>query len=223
MKFFVILITCLMFYSINTKAQVDCPDLNNFISAHTQFEPYPFEWLASPEVDYQYKQTGANTYDIHIDWSTFDENNKFYRFNKNNWKELYIQAIIFDLFDNCENLETKIINFYEYKPCYKILSCYIKVDQTNSVYCYNQDWVGGEPEWFNYQGTKYYQVKEKQDCGIACCKTTFTLECEEVIAHGGGPNRWKVLSKTYTSLGCDVSTTFDCLTNQLLPCEVDCE
>ncbi len=170
-----------------------------------------------------YKISGINTFDIVINQYNYTGVNE-YRFNNKNLKELSIQAILIKLNSSnygCSESNQITLNLYENTNCYKNLSCYIKVDQTNSVYCYNQDWVGGEPDWFYYQGTKYYEVKEKQSCGTACCVTTLVFECKEILSTG--QNRWELVSKINNSNGCDNSTTTNCLTNELLPCEADCE
>ena len=206
----------------NARSQVDCPDLTDFTKYNNiKLEIYQYMWLDGSSVDFYWKQSGANSYDIKIDWgSLVIPTDNVYRFNLKNYKELYIQYIINFILNDCQENSTKTINLYDEVECFKNLACYIKVDQTNSVYCYNQDWVGGEPDWFNYQGTKYYPIKSRTSCGTACCITTYVLDCEFIPSHG---NRWSITSKTHNSFGCDVSTTHNCLTNELLPCEADCK
>lgn len=224
MKYFLILITIMLLFNKNARSQVDCPDLTDFTKYNNiKLEIYQYMWLDASSVDFFYKLTGPNSYDIKIDWgSLVIPTDNVYRFTLKNYKELYIQYVINFILGGCHEYSTKTINLYDEVECLKGLACYIKVDQTNSVYCYNQDWVGGEPDWFNYQGTKYYPIRSKTSCGTACCTASYILECDGEVTPPIG-TRWEILNITYTSTGCDNSTTLDCLTNQLLPCESDCK
>ena len=218
---YTLIIVIILLLGVNAKSQGDCPNLTGFLLDKAYYETYPSQTLF--DVDFLYKVSGVNTFDIVISNFNFHGPNTW-NFNEKNLKEISIQAILVKLdsyFFDCSESKKITLNLYETKDCYKNLSCYIKVDQTNSVYCYNQDWVGGEPDWFFYQGTKYYEVKEKQSCGTACCVTTLVFECNEILSTG--QNRWELFSKTNNSYGCDNSTTTNCLTNELLPCEADCE
>lgn len=216
----ILLIFSILFLTINeSKGQLNCPSPGGLIDWWGFAEnDYPADYIA--RAPFKYRDAGANTFDIKVDWSLLDKKS-WYRLTDAQAKELLIQGIIHQLLPPCPNFQTYTFKFYEEKPCIKNATCYLKVHQINSVWCEDNNWPGGPPSWFWYNGIKYYPLNSQLQCGTACCVTEYEIECENYVH--GQQTRFKIVNKTTVSFGCPESTTLDCKTGLITPCEVDCE
>lgn len=162
------ILTLFVFTFNKSNGQLDCPSPIGLLDWVGFAEnDYPASEIAN--APYKYRVIGGTTFDIKVDWTLLDKNDAYHLSDKQA-KELLIQGIIHQRIPQCPTTQVYTFRFYEEKPCLRNATCYLKVDQFNSVFCKDESLVD-EPSFFNYSGTKYYPLTTQVQCGTACCIT----------------------------------------------------
>jgi hypothetical protein len=208
---FLLMLSLLLYFSNESKGQLQCPDLSTYGITQTAFASLD-PWDPLGNVEYKMKHNGGNNYEFYFDWSTLHNENRL-GITDEELRWMLIEAAFNNL--NCSGQIT--VKVFEEVNCYKELSCYIRVNFDRRIYCQTEGWTGSI-SWINKDGQYYYPITEKSFCGVGCCETTYTLECSP------SANYWNIIDITKNSNGCEISTTLDCLNNEIIPCEANnCE
>lgn len=205
-------------------SQEPCPPTNNWDSDGFNFTR---TGLVSNlgywgSVSAYYKTNPDGSIDVKADWSTL-VNQSPYRLTANEFKGFMYPAIIKRLLSNRSYPEIVNVSFYELSECFVDNPCYLKANQTASVFCKDNLWPGPDPQVIidSQTGTRMWVILNKVSCGYKCCKTTYTVQCAQTSDPSDSPT---IIGSPVQSAyyNCPPSTILDCYFNILKDCSATC-
>ena len=202
-------------------SQEPCPPTNGWPTMETFFTrdglvSYLGYW---GNVSSYYRTNPDGSIDVKADWSSL-VNQSPHGLTNNELKGFLYAAIIKDLLQNRSYPEIVNISFYELSECFVDNPCYLKANQTATVFCKDNLWPGPDPQVIidSQTGTRMWVILNKVSCGYKCCKTTYTVQCAQP---DGSPT---IIGNPSQSVyyDCPASTILDCYFNILKDCSAPC-
>jgi len=232
MKFGIIISIFIIFFGSKAKSQqVDCPPNQEWeIETRTLVEFYPYFILGGLDDFEAIKARRTDDgYEIKVDWSSLYVGGMggLFRLTKEEVKQMMYKAIIIHFTErNCSGMgdpnEMRFV-FYEETECKQLKHCYLRVKKEQRVFCTDEGWPGPDPEFLNYQGEEFYNVRKLVTCGKQCCQYIFIVD-RGVDEHGSRYPRIKSFTKIPNpGSNCPPSTDVDCLKGEPEPCSSTCE
>jgi hypothetical protein len=166
-----------------------------------------------------YKRNIDGSIDVQVLWVTL-ETNYPYGLTDNEIKGFMYMAIIKDLLIDCSYPTIVDISFYEISDCMMNNPCYLKADQSNTVFCKDNMWPGPDPVELNDNGLRIWVILNKQHCGYKCCKTTYTVQCNNEHQYSSAPTILSSNQSVYYD--CPATTQLDCYMHTPLECNSTC-
>ena len=117
----------------------------------------------------------------------------------------------------------KEVVFYDEVSCKVTKNCYLKENKVRSIYCNDEHWSIVNPEIFIFNNSSYWKISSTSNCNVACCETIYQVYCYQDT---NGKPVYKIASKS-TNLApgsnCEQNLLYDCLTQQPVHCESNCQ
>jgi len=212
----------LLFIEDYSLSQQACPPTDGWNSLTTTFyrDRFMTHYEAWGNVNENFRTNPDGSIDVKINWNTLNNSHK-YGITDNEFKGFLYLAIIKDLLVNCSAPTEVNISFYEISDCFVDNPCYLKANQTATIFCKDNLWPGPDPEAIldSQTGLWIWVILNRLNCGIKCCKTTYLVRCATDSYSSptiiGSPQQT-------TYFDCPSSNVVDCYFNVPKTCNAPC-
>lgn len=215
------IISIIFAFKSNTQAQMpDCPpgvDWGAPKSAILELEPFQF----SGSVQYYERQIGSKI-EITADWGTLWNNRK--PISDETMKELLTIFLAQRNYDDpCQYPgQLTTVSIIDKTECYIPTKCRVKLDMSMESRCCDDPSINAAI--YEYEGQSYLNYYKNQPCGFKCCEKIITLFCQQVGTHSSIKVVQNITNQDYPGSECSgISPYLDCLTNEPIPCEGNCD
>jgi hypothetical protein len=207
-----------------TQAQMpDCPSnviWDNSGTATLEFEPFQF----SGSVQF-YERTIGSKVEIAAEWGTLWNNRR--PISDETIKELltiYLAQRNHDISWRCQYPgQITTVSIIDKTECNIRTKCRMKLDMELQSLCCDDPSIN--PEIYELNGQWFFDIYKNQSCGFKCCEKIITLVCEAATSY---VDYYKIvqsiIKQDYPGSECSGTSSYlDCITNQPILCEGNCD
>lgn len=215
------IISIIFTFKSNTQAQMpDClPGVNWGLPKNAYMELEPFKYSGS--VQYYERIVGGKV-EITADWSTLWNNKK--PISDETMKELFTIFLAQRYSDDpCQYpVQLTTVSIIDKTECYIPTKCRVKLDMGLESQCCDDPSIN--PPIYEFNGQWYLNYYKNQPCGFKCCEKIITLFCQSVGTNLSIKVVQNITNQDYPGSECSGTSPYiDCLTNEPIHCEGNCD
>ena len=200
---------------------VDCPPGSESWSSATYTDNISYYGM-SASTNYSYQNSGQNTTNLKIDWSSLVISNAPTT-KLSAWKKIIEQdLVIYLVMTNCPQDDGAIwtVNFFYEKKCSTTTKFVYDLDVLTQVICCSNPAISQQIYEQYKDGVlhKLFNIYKDAECGIKCCRRQYVCRMEKDPLYG----TWSVTItqvNTFSETSCSGdSNNIDCVTGLPTPC-----
>ncbi len=161
----------------------------------------------------------SDGFEVIVDWSKLNKYKAY--LTDNELRQMMYKAIIVDILSTGCTFPSQEFIFYEETPCIVKKRCYLKLYYDTYIECQDDCWTGPDMTVYEKDGSKYYKVEYEEVCDVQCCLYQYSVMCNYIEGIGlAGVDILNIIKYPFDE--CEDGDT-DCLNDDLIPCNSNCE